>query len=988
MQIKFHPDQNHQRSAWESAVGVFDGQKSHKGIFDMPSLQNSGGLEDQWSEQSNMGHANRLCISDNKIRDNIKNIQLANGLKQTQESDSRIFTIEMETGTGKTYVYLRSIYEMSILYGFTKFIIVVPSIAVKEGVYKSLQMTEAHFKKLYSNIPCDYFIYDSAHLGKVRNFATSDYIQIMVINIQAFSKSFTDPAKADTANIIHRWNDSMQGVPIKFIQSTNPIIIIDEPQSVGNTPKSKVAIQSLNPLATFRYSATHIDKQNMLYRLDSVDSYEKKLVKQIEVGSVETRDHHNQAYIKLLAVDNTKGFRAKIELDIQMSGGIKRKQKWVKQNDDLYKISGGREVYNGYIISDIYCMEGNEYIDFTSRDDIIKLGASIGDADDDEYKRIQIRKTIEAHLDKELHLTKRGIKVLSLFFIDKVVNYRDYTAPNQKGKYAVMFEEEYKNTIKKPKYATLFNDVDIETLAENVHNGYFSEDKNKPKDTKGNSKADEDTYALIMKDKEKLLSFDSKLKFIFSHSALKEGWDNPNVFQICTLNETYSVIKRRQEIGRGLRICVNQKGKRVHGFAVNRLTVIANESYKDFVEGLQKEIEEEEGIRFGIIEYHLFANINTKDESGNSAYFGTIASKKVWKFLYKKDYIDKDGKVTDKLKTDIEHNRVELPKAYMAQWEAIKAVLRKFASGLNIKKMGQLEVVKPNKAVLLSPEFKQLWDRIKYKTTYNVQFDDRKLTKKCAEAIQQELSVSESKLVFTKTKVKLGRGGVSATKIKESSYIYDDDYQIPDILSHLQAETNLKRKSIFDILDQSNRLKDFKINPQGFMDEVKKIIKRTMQNFIVDGIKYRKIGDKDFYSQELFRENELIGYLGENMMEATKSVYHHVIYDSTVEQHFAEELENQEEVKLYTKLPAWFKISTPIGSYNPDWAVLLEVDGKQGLYFVVESKGSLVDLRDSEKAKTHCGEEHFKALGDGAEYMVVDSYERFINKALGDSVAD
>jgi type III restriction enzyme len=471
----------------------------------------------------------------------------------------------------------------------------------------------------------------------------------MVINIDAFRKSFTDLGKESSVNIIHRWNDKMQGVPIDFIQSTNPIVIIDEPQSVDTTAKSAEAIASLEPLCTFRYSATHIDKHDMLYKLDSIDAYDQKLVKQIEVASIEVEDGHNKAYIKLLAVDNKNGHKARIELDIQKKGGIKRDVRWVKQGHDLLSISGGRSVYDGYIINDIYCGEGNEYIDFTSKPEVIRLGQAIGEVNEDEYKRLQIRKTIEEHLNKELKLIPLGIKVLSLFFVDKVANYRGYDVDGKpvKGKYAIMFEEEYAKAIKKPKYSALFEGMDAASLPEIVHNGYFSQDKGHAKDTNGSTKADEDTYSLIMRDKERLLSFNSKLKFIFSHSALKEGWDNPNVFQICTLNETQSVIKKRQEIGRGLRICINQDGERIHGFDVNTLTVMTNESYEAFVEGLQKEIEQEEGIRFGIIEEHTFASIVIYGKNGEDKFLGATASEQIWKHLLKLKYIDQRGKVTD-----------------------------------------------------------------------------------------------------------------------------------------------------------------------------------------------------------------------------------------------------------------------------------------------------------------------------------------------------
>lgn len=982
MKIKFDPNQNHQRRAWESAVDIFEGQELNKTTFSMPSLAASE-FEATLTNQTDKGFGNRLRLLDEEIQDNVRKIQLNNGLKQTKELKSRDFTIEMETGTGKTYVYLRSIFEMNKKYGFTKFIIVVPSIAIKEGVYKSLQMTETHFREQYDNVPYDYFVYDSGRLEQVRSFATNDYIQIMVINIDAFRKSFTDPSKETSANIIHRWNDKMQGVPIDFIKSTNPIVIIDEPQSVDTTAKSAEAIKSLNPLCTFRYSATHVEKHNMLYKLDSIDAYEQKLVKQIEVASIQVKDGHNKAYIKLLAVDNKNGHRAKIELDVQQQGNVKRAEKWVKQGDDLLSISGGRSIYDGYVVNDIYCEEGNEYIDFTSKPDIIRLHHAIGDVSEDEYKRLQIRKTIEEHLDKELKLTPMGIKVLSLFFIDKVANYRDYDAPDQKGKYAIMFEEEYAKAIKKPKYNSLFSDMDTDSLPEIVHNGYFSGDKNGFKDTNGTTKADEDTYSLIMKDKEKLLSFDSKLKFIFSHSALKEGWDNPNVFQICTLNETKSTIKKRQEIGRGLRICVNQDGERVHGFDVNTLTVMANESYEDFVEGLQKEIEKEEGIKFGVIEDHSFANIVIETETGEQAFLGAEASEAIWNDLLESKYIDQRGKVTDELRKALKEDTVALPDLFEDQREAITATLKKVAGGLNIKNNDDKRTVRLNKAVFDSPEFKDLWDRIKYKTVYNVDFDPEQLIEKCAKSIQKSLIVGKTKFNYTRAKTEISKGGVNVTDSQESTHLYDvRDYQIPDILSYLQNETNLKRQSILDILIKSGRLNDFKNNPQKFIDEVKEVIKREMRRFIVDGIKYHKIGDEHFYAQELFESEELIGYLNKNMIEADKSAYDHVVYDSDIESGLAQSFEKNDEVKVYAKLPSWFKIDTPLGSYNPDWAVLFELDGQEKLYFVVESKGTVFEdmLRDVEQAKIHCGHEHFKALGEEARYMVASNYETFFDQ--------
>ncbi len=985
MKIQFDPDLQYQKDAINAVIRVFEGQEIKQALF---SIKNATQTD---VYHSDLGIGNKLELSKEELLKNVQQIQIKQGLKQSSALNSKDFTIEMETGTGKTYVYLRSIFELNKTFGFTKFIIVVPSIAVKEGVYKSLQMTEKHFKGQFENIQYDYFVYDSQNRTEVRNFATSDAIQIMVINIDAFRKSFTDPTKENKANLIHRPDDRMSGMkPIEFIQATQPIVIIDEPQSVDTTAKSKEAIASLNPLCTFRYSATHKEKYNLLYKLDSIDAYEQKLVKQIEVASISVQDGHNNAYIQLLSVNNRKSpITAKIELDVSKAGKIKRQTKTVKSGDDLLSLSGGRSVYDGYVINDIYCEDGAEYIDFTSKPDIICLNQAIGGVNEDEYKRLQIRKTIEEHLGKELKLKPQGLKVLSLFFIDKVANYRSYDSEgnSQQGKYAKIFEEEYLAAIKKPKYHSLFGEVDLESLVDEVHNGYFSIDKKgKLKDTKGNTLADGDIYSLIMKDKEKLLSFDSKLKFIFSHSALKEGWDNPNVFQICTLNETSSVMKKRQEIGRGLRIAVNQEGERVHGFDVNTLTVMANESYEDFVSQLQKEIEDEEGIRFGIVEKHLFANIVIENDSHQEEYLGAETSEKIWEHLFDEDYIDKSGKVQDKLKTDLKANNVNLPDEFKAHEGQIASTLKKVSGSLNIKDANKKESIQLNKAVFLGEDFKQLWERVKYKTTFRIEFDSDELIKKCAEKIQQDLIVGKTKFIYEKDKVRVVRGGLEGGEAQTSQHVYDaKDFVLPDVLSHLQNETNLTRKTLETILIQCGRLQDFKNNPQKFMDEVTSIIKLQMRHFIVDGIKYQKIGESHFYAQALFEDKELSGYLDKNMLEVKKSVYDHVVYDSEVESEFAKEFEKNEAIKVYAKLPSWFKIETPLGSYNPDWAVLISQETEEKLYFVVETKGRLLAemLRPAEQAKIDCGIKHFAALGEGVNFTKADNFENFMNKVEG-----
>ncbi|HID3655349.1 TPA: type III restriction-modification system endonuclease [Serratia marcescens] len=1008
MKIQFDANLDYQRQAIESVTGVFAGQEICQTNFTVAPLQSwEEGTLFYGTQEDSLGIGNRLRLLDEDIHANIRTIQLKNGLAPSESFDSKDgihLTVEMETGTGKTYVYLRTVFEMNRLYGFTKFIIVVPSIAIKEGVQKSLEITATHFKELYENVAFDYFTYDSSKLSDVRNFATSPDIQIMVINIDAFRKSFTDPEQENKANIIHRAHDRMTGAkPIEFIQQTNPIVIVDEPQSVDTTDKSKEAIASLNPMCTLRYSATHVEKHHMLYKLDSVDAYEQKLVKQIEVAGIEVKDGHNKAYIKLISVNNKKSpISAIIEIDARLkNGSIKRKEVTVTSGADLLdaKYSGGRDVYDGYIIEDIYCEQGNEYISFTSKPDILKLGQALGEVDPDEFKRLQIRKTIEEHLDKEVRLRPQGIKVLSLFFIDKVANYRWYDEDGnpQKGKFALMFEEEYDRAIRKPKYSQLFEGADLDTAAEGVHNGYFAIDKKKDssgkemlkeskmaKDGKAaSSESDGSAYNTIMKDKEWLLSFDCKLKFIFSHSALKEGWDNPNVFQICTLNETSSVIKKRQEIGRGLRICVNQDGERVHGFAVNTLTVMANESYEQFAEQLQKEIENEEGIKFGVVEKHLFANIVVPVDDHNHEYLGTEASKQLWEHFQSEGHIDSKGKVQDSLKVSLKNGTLVLPEVFQPYAAQIVSVLKKVSGNLNIKNRDDKAKVSLNKAVYLSPEFQALWDRIKYKTTFRVDFDTNALIEKCAEEIKINLQVGKARFTYRKAKTEIDRGGVHTQQIQETTSLYESrSFDLPDLITYLQNETNLTRRTIVAIINKSGRLESFKNNPQKFIEQAGNIIKSQMRLFIVDGIKYHKIGDDQFYAQELFQQNELFGYLKDNMVKAEKSVFDYVVYDSDIELEFASAFERNEDIKLYAKLPGWFKIDTPLGGYNPDWAVLIEKDGKEKLYFVVETKSTLfsVERRPEENAKIKCGYAHFEALGDEVNFTVSNSMDEFSSR--------
>ena len=975
MKLNFEPNLDYQLAAVEAVCGLFRGQEICRTEFTV--TKSAVGSARLPGMESNLGIGNRLTLLDDQLHKNLGDIQLRGGLPPSGALDSGDFTVEMETGTGKTYVYLRSIFELNKEYGFTKFVIVVPSVAIKEGVYKTLQITEEHFKGLYTGVPFDYFVYDSAKLGQVRNFATSPQIQIMVVTVGAINKK-------DVNNLYKDSEKTGGEKPIDLIRSTRPIVIVDEPQSVdgGLSGAGKAALDAMNPLCTLRYSATHVDKHHMVYRLDAVDAYEKGLVKQIEVASATVEAAHNKPFVRLLKVENKKkgGISAKVGLDMATTGGVKRVEITVQDGDDLEQTTR-RALYQDCRIGEIRTAKGDEFMElrYPGGEMYLRLGEAYGDIEPLAIQRQMIHRTIKEHLDKEKRLRPQGIKVLSLFFIDTVGKYRQYDADGNpvKGDYARIFEEEYRRLAKHPDYQNLFKEVDLSRAAEEVHNGYFSIDKKKVagkttevfKDTRGDTKADDDTYSLIMRDKEKLLSFETPLKFIFSHSALREGWDNPNVFQICTLRDIQTERERRQTIGRGLRLCVNQHGDRLRGFDINTLTVIATESYEQFAENLQKEIEADTGIRFGIVEQHQFAGIAVPGADGQPAPLGIEKSKALWEHLKAAGHINAGGKVQDSLKTALKDGKLALPPEFEAQRGQIEETLGKVSGRLEIKNADERRQVRTRQAVLQGPEFKELWNRIKHKTTYRVAFDNEKLIEDCTRALQDAPVIAKTRLEWRKADIAIGKAGVEATEKKGASTVVLDegDIELPDLLTNLQDRTQLTRRTIARILSESMRLDDFKRNPQQFIELAAEAINRCKRLALVDGIKYQRLGDEHFYAQELFEQEELTGYLKNLLMNTEKSIYEHVVYDSPTERNFADSLEKNEAIKVYAKLPGWFTVPTPLGSYNPDWAVMVEKDGEERLYFVVETKSGLFadDVRAKEAAKMKCGNEHFKALAVG-----------------------
>ena len=992
MKLRFESDLDFQLQAIDAVCDLFHGQEVCQTEFSV-----SQDIENPQSRlsltENDLGVGNRLTLLDDEILANLNDIQLRNGLPPTDSLNSGDFTVEMETGTGKTYVYLRTIFELNKRFGFTKFVIVVPSVAIKEGVYKSLQMTNDHFRTLYSGIPFEYFLYDSAKLGQVRNFTTSPQIQIMVVTVGAINKK--------DVNNLYKDNEKTGGEkPIDLIQATRPIVVVDEPQSVdgGLGGRGREALGAMNPLCTLRYSATHVDKHHMVYRLDAVDAYERKLVKQIEVASATVEGAHNRPYVRMISTSNQRGvISAKVELDIEVAGRVQRIERKVQDGDDLEQETG-RAVYRDCRIGEIRVGKRNTFVELRTPEGelFLREGEAWGDVDTEAVHRQLIRRTIREHLDKEVRLRPQGIKVLSLFFVDKVERYRRYDEKGNavKGDYALVFEQEFRRLARHLDYSSLFNKVDIETDAEEVHDGYFSIDKKGGwTDTDENNQTNRDNaeraYNLIMKEKEKLLSLDEPLRFIFSHSALREGWDSPNVFQICALRDIQTERERRQTIGRGLRLCVNQDGERLRGFEVNTLTVVARESYQEFAENLQHEIEEDIGIRFGVIEPHQFAQVPVTGEGGEATAFGFDKSRILYDHLRAENYIDATGRIQDSLRQAIKDDSFAMPYEFTAQRASIISILRKLAGRLEIRNADERQTVHPHQDVLNSVEFKALWERIKSKTTYRVAFDNESLLTECVKALQDAQRISKTRLQWRKANIAIGQAGVEATETTGSATIVldDADIELPDLLTELQDRTQLTRRSIHQILIASGRLNDFKRNPQQFIELAAQSINSCKRRLLVDGIKYQRIGDEAYYAQELFQQEELTGYL-RNMLDAEKSVYEKVIYESETERRFADQLEKNSAVRVYAKLPGWFSVSTPLGSYHPDWAVLVDSSTSERLYFVIETKGSAApeDLRLTEAAKIECGKAHFKALEireDPARYEVTTSVDELLAGVSG-----
>jgi type III restriction enzyme len=976
MKLQFDANQQFQLDAVAAVVDLFDGQPQGPPEYSVINLGGMGGLFDG-HESTELGVGNRLLLAPESLRENTRTVQARNDVTvadgraaleawdifdtpANQPRGCPHFSVEMETGTGKTYVYLRTIFELSQRYGFQKFVIVVPSVAIREGVLKNIAITTEHFRALYNNLIFEHFLYDGKKVNRLRQFATSNTLQILVINIQAFVKNLTE---AGRGNVIYKESDKLSGrQPIEFVQAARPIVIIDEPQSVDSTEKSQEAIKALNPLCTMRYSATHRNYYNLVYRLDPIRAFELKLVKQIVVASAIADGSGGGGFVRVDNITHKPSLKAKLRIHVQGKGGPAERTVTAKRGTDLFLASNELDNYrSGFEVTEINATPGREYIEFAN-DVRLTLGGQIGGMRDDVW-RAQIKHTIKQHLEKELELQARGIKVLSLFFVDRVANYRDYDENGRPalGKYARVFEEELAELALKPQYKALSWLQEPVAL---LHKGYFAEDRRGVvKDTGGDTQADDDVYNLIMIDKERLLSLGEPLRFIFSHSALREGWDNPNVFQICTLNETKSAMKKRQEIGRGLRLPVDQDGLRVFDESVNRLYVMANESYEAFAKALQTEYEEDCGVTFGQVPISSFA-VLARVTDGKEVPLGTEGAATLKTFLVAIGILDEAGRIQPVFNPTAPGFELRMPEGFEELSPAVTDVLSSYQLERHVKRARDERKNHLRKAVAIDPMFRELWDRIKPRTTFRVEFSTSELTRKAVDSISKMPKTKPLKITVEAGSIEVNKAGVESHTVTTSTETPVARLGgLPDILGYLQNETELTRSTIHEVLKLSGRLGDLFDNPQAFMDAVARILRNELHRLLVDGIKYERIeggGDDAQWEMALFKDEEIVNYL--SALQVRNSIYEFVEYQSEVERRFAEALDKREDIKLFAKLPAWFKIDTPVGTYNPDWAIVKE--GDEVLYLVRETKATkdFLKLRNSESDKVRCGQRHFEAL--------------------------
>ena len=1016
MKLQFK-HQKFQADAAKAVVDVFAGQP-----YLTPTYMMDRGVGYQQSitdEEDFTGWRNERIVpelSDKIILEHLQKVQRANQIKPSEKLEGRYnLTIEMETGVGKTYTYIKTMYELNKHYGWSKFIVVVPSIAIREGVYKSFQVTQEHFAEEYGK-KIRFFIYNSSQLTEIDRFASDSSINVMIINSQAFN------AKGKDARRIYMKLDEFRSRrPIDIIAKTNPILIIDEPQSVEGA-QTKERLKEFHPLLTLRYSATHKTDSiyNMVYRLDAMEAYNKRLVKRIAVkGITESGSTATDGYVYLEGINLSKADpTATIQFDFKGATGIRKKTAKVGIGFNLYDNSGNLDEYkNGFVVKFIDGRDNS--VEFLNGIKIF-AGDVVGKVSEEQLRRIQIRETILSHIERERQLFHKGIKVLSLLFIDEVAKYKQYDEAGNpyNGIYAEMFEEEYNDIVGNMERE--FGDEDyIQYLnaisAHDTHAGYFSIDKkgkmtdSKVSDKKEKTSDDIDAYDLIMKNKELLLDRDPKrspVRFIFSHSALREGWDNPNVFQICTLKQSSSEVRKRQEVGRGLRLCVNQDGERmdvnvlgndVH--TVNVLTVIASESYDSFAKGLQTELADAVVGRPVAVTADLFKGKVITDIKGNEQVVDRELAQAIHFDLIVNGYIDKKGTLTDKYYADKANGEIKIAEEVADSRDAIINILDSVYDSRAMQpenardKNVELQV-DPEK--LAMPEFKALWQRISPKSVYVVDFDTDELVKKSIDSINQKLHVS--KVFF---KVETGTmeeiksrdellEGSAFSKSKSSTYdsskrIHTNNSVKYDLVGKIVSETGLTRKAVVEILVGIKKtvFDQFAYNPEEFIIKASDLINDEKATAIVQHITYNVLNEH--YDTDIFTEPTIKGKLGTNVMKAQRHLYDHIVYDSTNERDFASDLDTNTNIAVYVKLPDSFYIATPVGKYNPDWAIAFYEGAVKHIYFVAETKGSMssMQLRLIEESKIHCAREHFKAISNGnVVYDVVDSYQTLLNKVM------
>ena len=1018
--------QRFQEDAARAVTACFSGQPHYDGASNF--LVDQGDVNGK--QDNNLFHvdgfANAPLEPGVPLRDNIRRVQTAFGLKPIDalEGDGRTLTIEMETGTGKTFTYIKTMYELNKLYGWTKFIVVVPSIAIREGVLSSFDSMSEYFAQEYGK-RIQYFVYNSKQLSKIDAFAQDAGMHVMIINTQAFNTSLNEDKNKEgragdaAARIIFSRRDEFRSRrPIDILAATHPIMIIDEPQSVlgaNKTNQTRKGIALFHPLFKLLYSATHRkdDIANMVYRLDAMDAYNKHLVKKIEVVGVEqkgTTGTNGYVYLEQILI-TTGNPQARINYDVmRKSGTIAQQSKVVGDGFDLYEQSGRLEEYrDGFVVDRI---DGRtNTIHFVNRE-TLEAGQMMGKTTEDVIRRNQIRATIRKHIEREHELFPKHIKVLSLFFIDHVSNYRLYGEEETKGKYAKMFEEEYQLVLQE--YLPTLTDSayrrylqDPRNAVENIHQGYFSMDKKghmvDPKTERGSDNSnDESAYDLIMKDKARLLSMKEPVRFIFSHSALKEGWDNPNVFQICTLKESSNENKKRQEVGRGMRLCVNERGERqdadvlgIDGvFNTNILTVIASESYETFADGLQHEIAEACADRPVKVTEDLFVGVKYTTADGVEKTVNEGVADDIQEMLIMQGYIRR-GTLTEKYYADKDKGQLDF-----GELDGMKEVIvnqldgvfdpkkAKPTNGRNIVE-GHFDEQK------FKDEFMGLWKEINIHSYYSVHFDSQKLIEKAIEQLDKTLSVTEIRVVIStgsleqiESKQQLEAGTAMKHGKDRTVQVHEGVGSVRyDLIGQLVAKTGLTRRTIVAILqgiDPQKTFHQFQLNPEEFIMKSARIINSCKAMSVIEHIEYNKMDGT--YNKDVFTENTLRGKLGENAMASKKSLYDLVVVDSKVEMHLAEALENQDMVQVYTKLPRGFYINTPMGHYNPDWAVVFKEDsGVKHIYFIAETKGSVIeaDLRDVEKAKIACAQKHFQSIGaSDVQYDIVDSWDTLYNKVM------